>query len=321
VYPWGDITVHAQLTVTQTANWNYLAHRFSFGVSPYSFSNNGTTYNWGGNYRPDGESYFAWTDGAPGGNIGENFYEYSRTISTTTNENSVSYNFGHSDQYSGFMIDDANGNDPDIIVMSGDQDIYQSPFQQIPMRLSTAGGIGAYIETALFNISWAPSNESVAQMTYFYMTTPSNQYGVQTTWPTSLGTWEETFHVMLRRNMGGPDYVPFWKAHARDVAQAMPVVSGGSVAVDHADKLYHVTASSAATTVQIQWTRSASAAAGLDYRTAFVVDQFDPSYVQLQGVGQPALDSYYDAATHTTLLVLSGVQSGSPQTYTIVLGK
>ena len=77
VYPWGDITVSAQLTVTQSANWNYLAHRFSFGVSPYTFTN-GSTYNWGGNYRNDGESLHAWSDGAPGGNIGENFYEYQQ---------------------------------------------------------------------------------------------------------------------------------------------------------------------------------------------------------------------------------------------------
>jgi hypothetical protein len=322
VYPWGDITVHSTLTVTQTSNWNYLGHRFSFGVSPYSFSNGSTTYNWGGLYRNEGDTYHAWTDGAPGGVISENFYEYARTISPSTNENSAAYYFGRTDQYSGFLIEDGNGDDPDILVFPAARTIYASPFQQIPRRLSTAGGIGAYTETALFNPGWAPNSEGVAQMTYFYMTTPSGQYGVQTTWPTSLGTWDETFHVLLRPRVTRADYLSLWKQRVRDLATEQPTpVSGGTMRFDPADNLYHFVADGSGSAVQFQWTRTAGAASRVDYRTTFVVDGFEPKYVQLSGAASPAVDAYYDPATRQTLLVLSGEQDSTPQTLTIVVGK
>jgi hypothetical protein len=322
LFPWGDITVHSTLTVTQTSNWNYLGHRFSFGVSPYSFTNGSTTYNWGGMYRNEADTYHAWTDGAPGGAMGENFYEYARTISSSTNENSAAYYFGRSDQYSGFLLEDGNGDDPDIMVFPADRNIYSSPFQQIPRRLSTAGGIGAYVETALFNPSWAPSSEGVAQMTYFYMTTPSGQYGVQTTWPTSLGTWDETFHVLFRRRVSRTDYLSIWKQRARDLPAEQPAsVSGGAVRFDTTDNMYHVTANGGASAVQFQFTRSAGATSGVDYRTTFVIDGIDPAYVQLSGAASPALDAYYDPATHQTLVVLSGDQNPTPQTLTILVGK
>jgi hypothetical protein len=322
VYPWGDITVHAQLTVTQTSNWNYLGHRFSFGVSPYSFNNGTTTYNWGARYRAESESYHAWTDGAPSGTTTENFYQYSRRITSTIVENSVNYEVGRQDHFGGFLIDDASGNDPDIIVMAGDPNIHESPFQQIPKKLSSEPGIGAYIETAIWNYDWAPQGETAAQMTYFYMTTPSNQVSVSTPWPTSLGTWRETFHVMFRRDFGAADYLALWKARTRDIVRAAPTsLSGGKATLNSTDALYHIKADNRGSTIQFDWTRPSMATNSIDYRTAFVIESFSPGYVEIQGVGAPALDAYYDSRTRQTLLVMSGPQAPQPQTYTIKIGK
>lgn len=314
VYPWGDITVTSRLTVTQTADWCYLAHRFSLGVSPTSFTNGTTTYNWGGKYRAEAEHYHAWTDGAPAGAIGEDFYHYDKAINSTMVENAYAPALGRRDQFSGFLLDDVNGDDPDVVVFPGEENIYQSPYQQIAGKI----GGGPYIETALFNFSWAPQGETTAQMTYFYMTS-SSDWTRRVTWPTSLGTWTETFHVMLRRNLQPADYLPLWKTRARELAREAPTqVSGASATLNGSDKLYHLNATPGTSSVTFQWTRAATATNPIDYGTAFVVEQFDPTSVQAQGA---TVNAYYDASTHTTLLVVSGTQAAVPQPITISLSK
>ncbi len=317
VYPWGDITVSSRISVTQAASWFYLGHRFSFASSAYSFVNNGVTYNWGGRYRNDLEHYHAWTDGAPGGVIGQTFYHYDKQLTSSTGE--VTYaptRFGQNAQYSGFLLDDANGNDPDVVVFPGDRDIWASPFYQITHKI---GGYG-YIETALWNIGWAPQSEGTAQMTYFYMSCPS--WTTKFTWPTTLGTWTETMHVMLRRGLGPADYLPLWKARARDLPLEAPSqVTGATASLSSSDKLYHLTASAGVTRLSFQWKRLATATNAIDYRTAFVIEGFDPTWVQVQGVSAPSVVSYYDPGTHRTLVVLSGPQPATPQTITVSVGK
>lgn len=312
VYPWGDITVHSQITVTQTAEWCFFAHRFTFGASATTISN-GATYNWGGRYRDDGEHYHAWSDGAPNGSQTEDFYHYDRQVSTSVNENSYLPAMGRADQYSGFLLDDTNGNDPDIVVMAGEPNIWVSPYQQVSSRM----GGKAYIETALFNYSWAPQNEAVAQMTYFYMTSTSAY--TRTTWPASIGTWTETSHVLFRRNLRPTDYVPLWKARARDAARQAPTqVTGATARFDAADGVYHLTPTPGATSITFHWTRLAAAANPIDYRTTFVVDQFDPTWVTANGA---SVTAYSDPATHQTVIVLTGAQTATPQTISISLGK
>ncbi len=317
VYPWGDITVSSQITVTQSAEWFYLGHRFSFAASAYSFANNGVTYNWGGRYENDLEHYHAWTDGAPGGAIGEDFYHYDKQLTSSVGE--VTYaptQSGVNDQYSGFLLDDTSGDDPDIVVFPGDQDIWASPIYQVTHKI---GGY-AYVETALWNIGWAPQSEATAQMTYFYMSCPN--WTTKTTWPTSLGTWTDTIHVVLRRNLQPADYLPLWKARARDLPKEAPSqLTGGTAALNGADKLYHITANAGATTVSFQWNRLTAATNAVDYRTAFIIEGFDPTWVQLQGAAAPAVDAYYDASGHRTLVVLSGPQPATPQPITISMGK
>jgi hypothetical protein len=323
LYPWGDLTVHARVTLTQPGRWNYLGHSFQFAVSPYAIVN-GQTYNWGGNYQSDGDLFHAWSDGygVNGGASGTGYYEYQKTITQGLNLNSSIADFGRTDQYSGFMIDDRNGNDPDILVMNGDSTTFNSPFDQVSRQV----GGRSYVETGIFTPTYTSPLHTFAEANWFYATLPPccpTVYNQPMYWPASLGTWEEVFHVLLRRTVQSSDYLRLWEVRARKLGHEVPQPTLGVqlVQLNSMDRLYHLTATAGTQSVQFRWTRVSSATTPIDYRTAFVVENFDPAGVSVTGGGGAAVQAYYSALDHSTLLVLNGPDAPNAGAYTITLRK
>jgi hypothetical protein len=322
VYPWGDITVSARLTMTTEGRWNYLAHRFLFPVSLYHITN-GQTYEWGGNYQNDADYMYAWSDvyGPNGTYAGMDPYQYSELIRPGVNRNTAISMFGRRDPYSGFLIDDVSGNDPDIVVMNGDSATWFSPFDQ------KSGAIGGtnYVETALFSPTWAPDHETHADLTWFYATIPCcpPQYGNPMLWPTSLGTWAETFHVFLRRDIQRDDYLSLWKVRAAALNREAPTeVQGGHLVLNPQDRIYHIAAEPGVGQVQFRWIRSVTAPRAMNYRTAFLVESFDnAAWAMVKGATHPGVKAYRSAASGNVLVVLDGVQPAVPQPYVITVGK
>jgi hypothetical protein len=327
VYSWGDITAHARITLTTPGDWAYLGRRIHFAAARYSVVNGPTTYNWGTNYQQDGESFHAFSDGAPtgaGGRAGYSpeYYRYSEPLRAGLNKNTAATLIGRMDPYSGFMLDDRNGNDPDILVMNGDPTTWDSPISGI----ARAVGGNSYVETGIFSPAWAPAGATHAGMNWFYRTISCcpPAYDRPMYWPGALGSWEEVFHIFLRPSGLGPDdYLPLWRARARNLAQEAPTaVQGARLRLDPTDRLYHFMATPGTARVQFQWTRSSGAPRSLDYRTAFVVDQFpDAAWVQIQHPGPyaPALTAQRNPVTGRLLVVLTGVQPADPVPYTITI--
>jgi hypothetical protein len=308
------------VTLTSPGRWNYLGHTFQFAVSPYTITN-GSSFNWGGNHQSDGESFHAWSDGygVDGEAIGTGYYEYAQVITQGLDRNSSIADFGRSDQYSGFMIDDQNGNDPDILVMNGDSTTSQSPFDQVARRV----GGRAYVETGIFTPAYTAPLHTFAGTNWFYATVPPccpPQYDAPMYWPASLGTWEEVFHVLLRQALQSSDYIRLWELRARKLSQEVPnaVLGTQQVQINSLDRLYHLVADAGVHTVQFQWTPAAAARTSLDY-TAFVVERFDPSGVTVTGGHDVAVQAYYSASDHTTLLVLAGPDAPTSGPYIITL--
>jgi hypothetical protein len=323
LYPWGDLTVHARVTLTQPGLWNYLGHTFQFAVSPYTIVN-GQTYNWGGRYQSDGDSFYAWSDGygVNGASQGTGYYEYREIIKQGLDRNSSIADFGRTDQYSGFMIDDRNGNDPDLVVMNADSTTFNSPFDQVSRQV----GGRSYVETGIFTPGYTNPLRTFAGTNWFYATIPPccpPIYNSPMYWPASLGTWEEVFHVLLRRTLQPSDYLAIWEVRARKLAQQMPQPGLGlqPAQLNIKDRLYHLTADANARTVQFQWTRVGTATTPIDYRTAFVVENFDPSEVSVTGRGGASVQAFYSPADRTTLVVLIGPDSPSAGAYTVKLTK
>jgi hypothetical protein len=322
VYPWGDITVSARLTMTTPGRWNYLAHRFLFPMSLYQ-TTNGTTYQWGGNYQNDAESMYAWSDGyGPNGAFrGLDLFRYSQLIKTGVNRNTAISMYKRQDPYSGLLIDDSNANDPDILVMNGDSATWFSPFDQI----SRAVGGTNYVETALFSPAWAPAHETHADLTWFYATIPCcpAQYNNPMLWPTSLGSWTETFHVFLRGEIQPDDYVPLWGARAAQLAKEAPTdVQGGTLRLDAQDRIYHVVANPGASQVSFRWIRSVTAPRAINYRTAFVIENLgDATWVTAEGATHPRIRTYQSGLAGNVLIVFDGVQPALPRPYVITIGK
>ncbi len=314
LYPWGDLTVHARVTLTHPGRWNYLGHTFQFAASPYTVLN-GQSYDWGSNYQNDGESFHAWSDGygINGGSTGTGHYEYKKVITQGLNLNSAIADFGRSDQYSGFMIDDANGNDPDIIVMNGDSTTWHSPFDLIARQV----GGRSYVETGIFTPAYTSPLRTFVGTNWFYATLPPccpPNYSSPMYWPASVGTWEEVFHVLLRRNLLPSDYLRLWEARARKLGQIVPVPKIGlsQVRLDPLDRVYHLTANAGAQSVQFQWTGPSSG-------TAFVVENFEPSLVGVTGGKNATVQAYFTAADRRTLVALSGGDAAG--TYTLTLNR
>jgi hypothetical protein len=315
LYPWGDITVHSELTQTGSGRWSYLGHSFMFAVSPYRVQN-GASYSWGGNYQSDGESLHAWSDG---GGTGLSPYEYSNVIRTGLDENTAMSMYGRQDAYSGFMLDDQNRNDPDIIVMNADSAAVFSAVDQVARMV----GGKSYVESGIFTAPWAPDQETHSGMNWFYSTMPCCpvQYANPMLWPVSLGSWQETFHILLRQDLDPADYLAIWATRAQDLGREAPTTTGGvQVRLDPTDRLYHVIAPPGSATIQFTWNRAATATRSTNYRTAFVVENFPQARVA-EVTGAPALHAkaYRDSATGTILVQLEGAEPATPTAYTITL--
>jgi hypothetical protein len=313
VYPWGDLSVHVKVTQTESGRFNYLAHRFLFAASRAGIAAADAegTRDWGTNFQADREMMHAWSDGAP-------TYEYVEPIRDAVDRNTVLFEAGRSDAYSGFMLDDRNGNDPDIVVMNGDRRIDESPFQTVSSRF----GGHQYVETALFSPRWAPDNLTHADMTWFYLGTRCCEvrWSDAPTWETSLGSWEESFHVLLRQDLEPEDYLALWRARAGALAEGAPRnVHNAVVRLDGTDRQFHLQAEAGAATVSWDWTRTAAADRRLDYRTAFVVEGLDPSAVRIEGKSPPDVTVHRDPSRGQALVVLSGEQPAEPETYRITL--
>jgi hypothetical protein len=313
VYPWGDITMHARFTQRVAGRWSYLGRRIHFAVSRYRVANGATTYDWGGNYESDGEHFYAWSDGhgENGGAEGTGYFRYDEVIRKDLNRNSVIRQFGRGDHYSGFMIDDRNENDPDIVVMNGDPSEFESPFG----RISRAVGGKEYVETGIFSPTWS-GHTTHAGMNWFYNTIACcpAEYSNPMYWPTSLGTWDESFQVLFRQKIGPDDYLALWKARARDVRSSQPFdVSDAVVHFDPVDRVYHVRANPGSTVVRFRWRRPEAAARALDYRTAFVVEGLSNARaVSVDGASPPQVAAYRDVGGDI-LVVLVGDQPATPQ--------
>lgn len=313
VYPWGDITVRARVTQVATGRYNYLAHRFVFAASRARFHNaaTGRSYDWGSNFQLDREVMHAWSDGEP-------TREYVEPIRDAVDRNTVLHEEGRRDAYSGFMLDDRNGNDPDIVVMNGDRSIAESPFHQISSRF---GGT-QYVETALFSPRWAPDNLTHADMTWFYLGTPCCEvrWSDPPLWGTELGSWEESFHVFLRRGLRPADYLPLWRSRAAaPEAEAPGAVRNGTTWLDRADRLHHITADPDATELSWEWLRSTRSEGEVDFRTAFVVHGFPATAAEISGADAPGLMVYGGGGDGDLLVVLTGEQPAEPVPYRITL--
>jgi hypothetical protein len=296
VYPWGDITVHARISQIASGSWSYMGHSFHFAVSTYP-SRIGSTLMWGSNYQADAESYYAWSDGyGPLGQYsGTSVFRYQEVIRAGLNKNTAISMFGRLDPYSGFMLDDRNGNDPDIIVMNGDSATWFSPFDQV----SRAIGGKSYVEAGIFTPTWA-RGETHASMNWFYNTTPCCpvNYASPMLWPTSLGTWNESFHLLLRRGLTPDAYLPLWEARVRYLGREAPfAVTGAQVRLDPIDRLYHFTPLPGASGISFQWRRYAAAPTAVDYRTAFVIDNFANARSMSVSPTPATLGGYQDPAT------------------------
>ncbi len=310
VYPWGDITVHVSLSITESSRWNYLGHRFAFAASRYGFTTDSGAYDWGGNYQDDGEFFYAWTDGYTDAGRGPQF-RYAEQIRQRADTNTAAQLFGRDDAYVGFMLDDENGNDPDIVVLNGDSAARYSAFGKVA---ASVGGT-SYVESGIYSAVYAPDSATYAGITWFYGTIPCcpPQYGNPMEWPTSLGTWEESFHVMLRRDLTKEAFLPLWRARTRDFGQLAPVApTNAAVVFRPRTRLYHLIADASATEVAFS-VPAPPEDVGAIYRTVVVVEN-------LQGVDQLRLENgngriaeaYHDADTGTTVIVLTDLEGFPP---------
>jgi len=320
LYPWGDITVHARLEHVAPARWNYLGHRFEFAVKPYRCANGTNTFDWGGRYQVDGEEYWAWSDLDDLDNRSRHDepYVYHDTIVEDLNKNTAISMAGRQDPYSGFMIEDRNGNDPDIVVMNGDPSTRQSPFARIARRL----GGRPYVETGIYTPFYSKQRHTYAGCCWFYATIPCCPpvYNRPFLWPGELEPWEESFHVLLRRDLAPEDYLPLWRARARDLAAAAPTELGGArVRLDGVDRLYHLVPERGAREIAFRWQAPGPAPRPIEYRTAFVVEscaRVDAGTID----GDPDVGLLIyapDPEDHQAVLVLTGPQAPTPESVTI----
>lgn len=315
LYPWGDITVHARIEQSAPARWNYLGHRFEFAVKPYRAVNGTNTFDWGGQYQTDGESYWAWSDTwGPGGKHRQDApHVYQDQIVEDLNKNTAISMVQRQDGYSGFMIDDRNGNDPDIVVMNGDRSTEESPFGRIARRLGGA----PYIETGIYTPSYSKQRHTYAGCTWFYGTIPCCPpvYNRPLLWPADLEPWEESFHVLLRQGLDPEDYLPLWQVRARDLATAAPTeLRGATARLDGVDRLYHLVPGKGAREIRFEWHRPGRAPRAIDYRTAFVVENCAAiESATIDGDAGVALRVCGpDGEDHEALLVLQGKQAAEP---------
>ena len=312
IYPWGDITVHAQLKLVDESRWNYLGHRFHFGVSRYRLDSP-RKVDWGANYQDDGDVYYAWSDvyGPAGKFKDQEPFVYKQQIRANVNTNTAISLHKRQDPFSGFMIDDRNGNDPDIVVINGDKATWLSPFDQISRRI---GGVN-YVETGMYTPPWHKQALTHADCCWFYATIKPPAYDRPMLWKTELGTWNESFHLFFRQGLEPEHYLPLWRAHSRDLEQQKPQnVTGAKAELNEVDRLYHLVAQPGARTIRFNWERTSEASGAVDYRTAFLIENIGKVLaVKVDGKMMPPVECYCDVAQRTALLVFAGPQPAEPQ--------
>lgn len=401
LYPWGKITTTANVKVINPSASNYLAHRFNVAGNLYSFTNGTTLYNWGTRYLQDGESVHFWTDGVnrttgtpltarttdplmsacpfassnpsacacqyiPGED------PYCRGDLKVVNPFKQNYTahvtLKRPDSWSGFHLDSANGNDPDIIVMEGSKSGWNSPSTTITQLVGThplsknsfPGTYLSYIEGALYNEWWLPNysttdgninNDLITQigLTWFQntmgngnngnsdnrscVTDPANcKWNKRGWWDTTLGTWQEVFHVYLLPDQAytQEDYLPLWKTsvlQSNDPGQQPVAVSGiANSSLDPEEQIYHLTAQPGSSSVAFDWKRASVNSNGrsINYKSSFIVKGLGFSPVvqvvnKTTGLTETQIDAYYSSPTDTALLTLDFNQPASNDTYTITL--
>ena len=319
VYPWGDITVHAQVKLIDESRWNYLGHRFHFGISRYSLDSPRKVH-WGANYQDDGELYYAWSDvyGPEDKFKDQEPYIYKEQIRPHVDTNTAISLHKRQDPFSGFMIDDRNDNDPDIVVMNGDKATWLSPFDRISRKI---GGVN-YVETGMYTPPWHKQALTHADCCWFYATVKPPAYDHPMLWKTELGTWNESFHLFFRRGLEPEHYLPLWRARSRDLEQQKPdEVIGAKAELNEVDRLYHLVAQRGAKTIRFTWKRAGESNESIDYRTVFVIDNIGKvRSVKAEGAGIPPVECYCDTAERTALLVFAGPQPGKYQAMVVTVG-
>jgi hypothetical protein len=192
----GDFADRIDVTVDSAARYEYGALRTMFAAGTYGFKLGSTTYNWGTNFRADGETFACAT---------ETGTLYRQVVTATTNLNT------HAD-YVACMLDDTNGNDPDIIWMTQDTSASNGTTARVARTICPVGQ--PYMESALFNPTWAPAGATHADLAEFISTWQYPNYGTTAcTWPAGLRwTWVERVSFITRPTFTADSLYGYWRA-------------------------------------------------------------------------------------------------------------
>ncbi|MBI3966482.1 MAG: hypothetical protein HY329_12690, partial [Chloroflexi bacterium] len=143
-----------------------------------------------------------------------------QTIRADAQTNTVAHtHYGRRDSYSGFLVQ-SNGASPSIMVVQGAKNDWDGAFSAVARKVAEHPRSGStdyrsYVETALYSFNWAPNNLTQVGTTWFYMTTPGqsadgNIWDKRGYWSTALGSWNETFHVIVDPSLRPEDYLSRW---------------------------------------------------------------------------------------------------------------
>jgi hypothetical protein len=196
--PSGDFTAQLDMTVDSAARYEYAALRSVFAGGTYSFSVGPTTYNWGTNFRADGETYACATETGT----------LSRAVVTATVQRNSPGN------YVACMLDDTNANDPDIIWMTSDTSVSNGTTARVAREVCAVGS--PWTEDGLLNPSWAPSGETQADRSEHMATWQYPNYGTSAcTWPAGLKwTWVHRVSFIRRATFTADSLYAYWRARA-----------------------------------------------------------------------------------------------------------
>jgi hypothetical protein len=195
--PNGDFSARINVAVDSAARYEYAALRTIFAAGTYSFSVGPITYHWGTKFRADAETFACVT---------ETGTLYREVVTATVNRNTDA-------NYVGCMLDDANGNDPDIIWMTMETSASNGTTAAVARSICPAGQ--PYMESGVFNPSWAPPGETHAGLAEFISTWQYPNYGTTAcTWPAGLKwTWLARVNFITRRRFTADSLYAYWRAN------------------------------------------------------------------------------------------------------------